>query len=112
MLGTTGIGGLEVRNAHDRYLGDIEDVVCDRETGELTHALLARGGFIGIGTDSVAIPWDVLQVPPGMNLLVLNVPEAVIDNAPAVGPDRFAGPAVYEQYRRVVNEYWLQHAPG
>jgi sporulation protein YlmC with PRC-barrel domain len=106
------IVGLEVRNAHDEYLGDIDDVVFDRQTGELAFAILARGGFLGIGTDYVAIPWEVLQVPPGMNLLVLNVPEAVVENAPAIDPDRFANPVVYEQYSEVVEEYWRQHAPG
>lgn len=106
------IVGLELRNAHDEYLGDIDDVVFDRQTGELAYAILSRGGFLGIGTEHVAIPWEIVQVPPGMNLFVLNVPEAVGENAPAVDPARFADPAAYEQYSQRVDNYWRQHAPG
>jgi sporulation protein YlmC with PRC-barrel domain len=105
------ITGTEIRNARDEYLGDVDDIVFDRETGEVTYVIVSHGGFLGIGADHVAIPWDILQVAPGMNLFVLNVPETVIENAPRVDPDRFASPAVYDEYRQIVDPYWEQHAP-
>jgi sporulation protein YlmC with PRC-barrel domain len=110
-MSTDQILGTQVRNARDEHLGDISDLVFDRETGEFAYAIISRGGFLGIGTEEVAVPWEMLQVTPGLNLFVLNVPETVVENAPRVDPDRFQLPQVYEQHRQTVDEYWERHVP-
>jgi len=111
-ISTDQIIGTEIRNAQDQHLGTVDDLVFDHQTGELTYAIVSHGGVLGIGADHVAIPWEILQVAPNLNLFVLNVPETVVANAPQVDPDRFASPPVYDAYRQQVDQYWQQHAPA
>ncbi|HET6468506.1 MAG TPA: PRC-barrel domain-containing protein [Geminicoccaceae bacterium] len=106
------ITGTELRNVQDGYLGSVEDVILDPQTGQIAYAIVARGGFLGIGRDHIAVPWQQLQVTPGMNTFVLNVPEQVVENAPTVDPDAFAHPAMFDQQRQAVDQYWQQHQAG
>jgi sporulation protein YlmC with PRC-barrel domain len=101
--------GTDVRNADDVHLGDIEDILVDPHTGEVSYAIVARGGFLGAGQDHVAVPWRMLRVTPWMNMFVLDVPESVVDAAPQVDPEAFADPAAFPQYRQAVDRYWAQY---
>lgn len=60
------ITGTDVRNLQDQDLGSIEDVVLDPKTGQVSYAIIARGGFLGIGDEHVAVPWPRLKVAPNM----------------------------------------------
>lgn len=111
-LSSAQIVGADVRNARDEHLGSIEDAVFDRETGDIDYVVISRGGFFGIGEDEIAVPWEMLEVAPGMNLFVLNVAESVIENAPEIDADDLSAPGAYEEYRERVDSYWEQHAPA
>ncbi|HRX86804.1 MAG TPA: PRC-barrel domain-containing protein [Phycisphaerae bacterium] len=54
--------GHDIENNMDKDLGDINDVVLDSNRGQIAYAVLGVGGFIGIGEDLVAVPWDKLDV--------------------------------------------------
>ena len=106
------IVGTDLRNPRDEHLGSIEDVVLDPRTNAISHAIVAHGGFLGIGAETVAVPFGLLQVTPGMNTFVLDVPQAVLENAPEVDPDAFATRARYDEYRQTVDRYWQQAMQG
>jgi len=42
-------------------IGDVNDLIVD-EKGEVTHAIVGVGGFLGIGEKNVAVPFDQLKV--------------------------------------------------
>jgi len=42
-------------------IGDVNDLIVD-EKGEVTHAVVGVGGFLGIGEKNVAVPFDQLKV--------------------------------------------------
>jgi sporulation protein YlmC with PRC-barrel domain len=74
--------GADVRNAQDEDLGDVEDVVIDPQGGGVQYVIVSTGGFLGIGSEEVAVPWEHLRVSSAMNALVLPVSEAAMEQAP------------------------------
>lgn len=104
------ITGTDVRNPQDQDLGSIEDVVLDPRTGQISYAIIARGGFLGIGDEHVAVPWQRLKVAPNMDVFVLDTTPEVLDKAPQVNPDSFASERNFEQRRQEIDKYWQQQA--
>jgi sporulation protein YlmC with PRC-barrel domain len=102
--------GMDVRNAQDFGLGSVADVVLDRNTGQLLYVMVARGGFLGIGEDRVPVPWEHFRMAPGLNTLVLNVPENVMEAAPAIDAGGIFNPDAQPQQSQVVDEFWAGQA--
>jgi hypothetical protein len=55
--------GADVRNAQNEKIGDVEDVVFDRN-GRVKGVVVGVGGFLGMGEKHVALAWNELQVRP------------------------------------------------
>jgi sporulation protein YlmC with PRC-barrel domain len=101
------VTGTDVRNLQDEHLGSVSDVIIDDNAGEIAYAVVARGGFLGIGEDHVAVPWQEFRLAPGLNTLVLDVPEQTIAEAPSVDPNTFGGLASDQD--REIETYWQEH---
>ena len=102
------ITGTELRNPRDEHLGTVDNVLVAPD-GTILYLIVSRGGFLGLGEEHIAIPWNGLQATPGMNMFVLDVDETVIEQAPRVDPDRFVLPEVFEQRQQEIDQYWQQH---
>lgn len=50
----------DVYDAGGKLLGQIEELLIDARSGCVRYAVLARGGFLGIGRKRVAVPWSAL----------------------------------------------------
>lgn len=100
--------GTDVRNPNDERLGSVNDVVIDAQSGQGAYLIIARGGFLGLGEDYYAIPWDEVRVTPGLDTVVVNRTEQEIEQAPSVDPDRFRNPETREEERQATDEYWSQ----
>jgi sporulation protein YlmC with PRC-barrel domain len=103
------VTGTDVRNRADEHLGSVDDVLLDPRGG-ISHVVVARGGFLGLGQTRVAVPWEKLQATPGLNTFVLDVGEDVMAAAPEVDPDALGDPETYEQRRQEIDRFWQQHA--
>ena len=62
LLGTSGLCGDAVYDVAGKFLGGIEELVLDVHTGRVAYALMAAGGFLGIGRKLFAIPWSMVTV--------------------------------------------------
>lgn len=56
--------GTRVRGANDENIGEINDILVDRQ-GEVVAAIVGVGGFLGIGEKNVAIPFQALEIVEG-----------------------------------------------
>jgi len=101
------LSGADIRNLQDERLGSINDLVLNPSAGAVSHVVIARGGFLGIGRDYIAVPWQYFRAAPGLTGLVLNVSRDTIENAPQVEPNM--GSAAFEQARPQIDQYWQQH---
>src|SRR3970040_94558 len=52
-----GIVGSPVRSSDGQGIGTIKQLLVNPEDGELTYAVVARGGILGFGEEFIAIPW-------------------------------------------------------
>ena len=75
--------GADVKNAEDESIGKINDLVFS-EDGRIEAAVVAVGGFLGIGSKNVALAWDQLQIrssEAGEEIMVSMTKEQ-LENAP------------------------------
>lgn len=56
--------GMSVRNPQDEDLGTLTDFWVDFEGKELRYAILARGGFLGLGESLYPVPVEMIRVAP------------------------------------------------
>lgn len=52
---------LDVRNAQDEALGEIDDIVIGSD-GKITHVIVSTGGVLGVGAKKVQLPWSDVKV--------------------------------------------------
>lgn len=102
--------GTDVRNLKDEYLGSISDVAFDARNGSITYVIVARGGFLGIGQNHVAVPWNMFRATRGLNTLILDVSEDTLAEAPSVDPDTFTDSSTMGSQDQQINSYWEQQA--
>jgi sporulation protein YlmC with PRC-barrel domain len=67
--------GMSVVNASGETIGDVTDLVLDKD--KAVYAVMSVGGFLGIGAEEIAIPFEKIQINQGDNKvqLVANVTE-------------------------------------
>lgn len=106
------VTGTEIRNAKDQWLGTIDDVVLDPQSGQISFVVVERGGFLGLGEDHVVVPWKALRATRNFNAFVINVDEEVMKGAPKVSVDQVGDRAFLQQQRRKAEEYWQKHIQG
>ncbi len=58
---TKDVIGKDVISTDKENLGEIEEIVLDKVSGEVRYAVLSFGGFMGMGKDLYAIPWKTLD---------------------------------------------------
>jgi len=52
--------GSDVKNPSGDELGNLQDVFIDLNAGQLAYAIIGFGGFLGIGENTSAVPWNAL----------------------------------------------------
>jgi len=81
--------GQAVESKLGNQVGQITDVVIQAGTGDMAYAVLAAGGFLGLGEKLFAIPWRALQQSAGAKTFRLEMTEEQITQAPAFDRDRW-----------------------
>lgn len=82
LMGADTLIGDSVVNGQDEDLGDIKEIMLDMQTGQVAYAVLAFGGFLGIGEKLFAVPWQALHLDTANKRMVLNVDKERLKNAP------------------------------
>jgi sporulation protein YlmC with PRC-barrel domain len=97
--------GMKVEGTDGKKLGDIKDLVVDREDGSIDYAVLDFGGIIGIGDKYFAVPWQALQIAPDNKKLLIDVSKKELKDAPGFDKknwpdlsDREQVVVIYEYY--------------
>jgi hypothetical protein len=62
LLAASEINGAKVTNFQNQEIGDIDELLIEPATGQVRFAVLSVGGFLGLGSTKVAVPWLALQL--------------------------------------------------
>ena len=81
--------GEDVVNPQGETLGEIEEIMLDVRGGRIAYAVLAAGGFLGIGEKYFAIPWRALTLDTDRKVFILDVDKERLENAPGFDKDHW-----------------------
>jgi hypothetical protein len=87
LMGAETLIGDGVVNGAEENLGDIKEIMLDMNTGQVAYAVLAFGGFLGMGEKLFAVPWQALHLDTANHRFVLNVEKERLKTAPGFNKD-------------------------
>ena len=87
LMGADTLIGDHVVNGAEEKLGDIKEIMLDMNTGQVAYAVLAFGGFLGMGEKLFAVPWQALHLDTTKHRFVLNVEKERLKSAPGFNKD-------------------------
>ena len=87
LMGANTLDGNDVYNKQDEDLGRIKEIMLDVPTGRVAYAVLAFGGFLGMGDKLFAVPWSALQLDTVNKRFVLDASKERLKEAPGFDKD-------------------------
>jgi sporulation protein YlmC with PRC-barrel domain len=87
LMGADTLIGDSVVNGNDEDLGDIKEIMLDMQTGQVAYAVLAFGGFLGMGEKLFAVPWQAMHLDTASKRFVLNIDKERLKTAPGFNKD-------------------------
>jgi sporulation protein YlmC with PRC-barrel domain len=105
------VEGTEVYNTKGDHLGEVEDVIIDKQSGKVAYAVMSFGGFLGIGEKYHPVPWSMLKYDTGKGGYVVPLDKKTLEQAPHYDlaelkfQDRAWNTKVYDYYK--VPPYWM-----
>lgn len=97
--------GDDVKDGSGTKLGTIDHIMIDVPTGRVAYAVLAFGGFLGMGDKLFAIPWAALKLDTADKCFVLNASKDDLSKAPGFDKDDWPTFAD-EQWARQIHTYY------
>ena len=82
------VEGTTVRRPNGDKIGHIERLMIDKATGQVAYAILGFGGFLGIGTNLLPLPWASLTYDPDLGAYELDIDDAELKCAPSFMADK------------------------
>ena len=101
---TEGIIGKTVHDPRQEKVGVIKDVFIDPEKNEPIFVTLAEGGFLGIGSDYVALPWHLLEFNTNSGNVLLESHIQKIKDAPEMDLDKLRN-SDRDEIQKMINYY-------
>jgi sporulation protein YlmC with PRC-barrel domain len=89
LMGANTLIGNDVYNHENEDIGDIKEIMLDVRTGKVRYAVLAFGGFLGMGEKLFAVPWPALTLDTTNKRFVLKVDKEKLASAPGFDKDKW-----------------------
>lgn len=77
--------GAKVQTAEGKDIGSIDQLVVNQKDGKITHAVLSKGGVLGVGGTKLVVRWSDIKLqrdPDHESRWLAVVDQAKIDGAP------------------------------
>ena len=99
------VTGTNVYNRAGEKLGDVYDLMINKQSGQVEYAIMSFGGFLGIGDTYHPLPWKALNYSPREGGFVVDVDKQRLEGAPSYGA---TDTGVWDDpaYGRRVNDYY------
>ena len=103
--------GTKVTDPSGKKIGEIEDVVLDKQSNNILFAVIGFGGFLGMAEKYHPIPWSGLEYDESKGAYVVNYTKEQLQAAPAGSIDELTRDdglqfrdRVYDYYK--TPRYW------
>jgi sporulation protein YlmC with PRC-barrel domain len=97
--------GTKVVDLSDRKIGEVEDVVLDKQSNNILFAVIGFGGFLGMAEKYHPIPWSALDYDESRGAYVVNYTKDQLQAAPAGSIDELTRDDGL-QFRNRVYDYY------
>jgi PRC-barrel domain len=87
LIASDRIEGTAVRRPNGEVIGHIERLMIDKITGRVSYAVLSVGGFLGIGSNLLPLPWARLRYNTGFEAYELDIDGEELKHAPSFRAD-------------------------
>jgi sporulation protein YlmC with PRC-barrel domain len=101
---TSEIQGRNVQNPQGEDLGQVNDLVFDKE-GNISYLILSRGGVMGVGADLVPVPWKEDKITIQEDNVILSMDRQKLDQAPSFSSGEWDQMSQQEFQQRVHGYY-------
>jgi hypothetical protein len=82
LIGSDKVEGTSVYGTGDEKIGSIERVMIHKRSGKVSYAVLAFGGFLGMGNDYYPVPWAQLTYDTRLGGYRTNINKQQLEGAP------------------------------
>lgn len=86
LIASDKVEGTAVYDTSGRHIGDVQNFMVNKRSGQVAYAVVAFGGFLGIGEDHYPLPWDKLTYDTGMGGYVVDIDQDRLEGAPRYAP--------------------------
>lgn len=83
----TKVVGTKVQDTSGRKIGQVEDIILDKQSNRIMFAVLSFGGFLGMAEKYHPLPWASLTYDENQNAYVVNYSKDQLQAAPAGSVD-------------------------
>ena len=87
LISADNVTGTDVYNTAGDSLGEIYDVMIDKQSGRIAYAVLSFGGFLGMGERFHPIPWSNLKYDTRQGGYVVGLTKEQLEKAPTFSQD-------------------------
>lgn len=105
------VTGTRVFNTAGEMLGEIYDVMIDKQSGKIAYAVMSFGGFLSIGERYHPLPWNSLKYDARQGGYVVGLTREQLEGAPTFTQadqlhweDRGPEPGIHGAYK--APPYW------
>ena len=88
LIASDRIEGTAVRRPNGSMIGHIERLMIDKVSGNVSYAVLSFGGFLGMGTNLLPLPWGRLRYNTKFEAYELDIDDDELKRAPSFGADK------------------------
>lgn len=102
---TVDVIGKNVLDLQGEKIGTVDEIVLEKVSGHFRYAVIATGGFLGIGADLHAVPWNALEYDVTEEAFKLGRAKDSLKNAPGFNKDQWPDFSNVE-YGKSINTYY------
>jgi hypothetical protein len=111
LIAASKVQGTYVFNTGGDRVGSIHDLMIDKRTGQVAYAIMAFGGFLGVGDSYHPLPWSLLKYNTNLGGYLVDIDQSQLEDAPSyeAGVEPAWGDPDYE---RKLHDYYGVTSPG
>ncbi len=87
LIAATKVNGTSVFDQAGEKLGAIHDIMIDKNSGRAIYAVMAFGGFLGLGEKFHPLPWAKLKYDDQKGGFVVTLEKSLLEAAPSYDRD-------------------------
>jgi sporulation protein YlmC with PRC-barrel domain len=115
LISSRRVEGTPVYNRSGEKLGTIHSVMLGKRSGQVAYAVMAFGGFLGVGERVHPVPWEMLDYDPDRDGYVVDLDLGTLQKAPSFRLDDADRPRERSEDELVYSYYgqipWWGGAP-